>query len=192
MDQRRCLRVAGPLPDHCPPAVQPLARCFRLLEAEEASLHLAKPAALAAFPQGDTCRGHQAFASGGRGTGSRLLDAFFGEVWETGSETAGDRPKVTQEFPLQLWAPPAYGAIHPSLRQSSCSAHVAQGPGGNPTPPLFSPLPAPGRRRPDAEKRPPPPVRSKTSAFCACTPTPGISPPSRATAPHSGPRTPRR
>lgn len=75
---------------------------------------------------------------GGRGTGSRLLDAFFGEVWETGSETAGDRPKVTQEFPLQLWAPPTYGAIHPSLRQSSCSAHVAQGPGGNPTPP-FSP-----------------------------------------------------
>lgn len=53
--------------------------------------------------------------------------------------------------------------------------------------PLFPPSPAPGRRRPDAEKRPPPPVRSKTSAFRACTPTPGISPPGRATAPHSGP-----
>jgi hypothetical protein len=38
--------------------------------------------------------------------------------------------------------------------------------------PLFPPLPAPGRRRPDAEKLPPPPVRSKTSAFRVCTPHP--------------------
>lgn len=137
-----------------------------LLEAEEASLHLATPAAAAAaLPQRDTCRGHQASASWrpsgeapGARTGSRLLDAVFGEAWETGSETAGDRPKVTQEFPLQLWAPPAYGAIHPSLRQSGCGAHVAQGPGGNPTPP-FPPVTSPGAA-PSGRREAPPSARA--------------------------------
>lgn len=48
---------SGSVPTSCAASGQMLP----LLEAEEASLHLATPAAAAALPQRDTCRGHQAF-----------------------------------------------------------------------------------------------------------------------------------
>lgn len=113
---------------------------------------------------------------------------FFGEAWLRDSRgLAQGHTGVSTR---------AVGAPRPWCEQSQAGPlRRPRGPrpGRESDSPLSPPsLPAPGRRRPGAEKRPPPPARSKTSAFRARTPTPGISTPSRAAPPHSRPADTRR
>lgn len=85
----------------------------------------------------------------------------------------GTGPRSHRSFHSSCGRPPPSVRSRPDLQQGGCSAHVAQGLGGNPTPPLPPPpLPAPGRRRPGAEKSPPPPARRKELGLSLLHPPP--------------------
>lgn len=143
------------------------------------SLPLPGSSGWAQFEQGSEAHDFQAppFGEGvSMPVSSALMPSFF--PGETGSERAGDRPKVTQEFRPELrvspYTHPAWPRIPESPGRASPAPTWPKAQAGIRPPPSPSHHPVRGRCHTGSGQRPPLPVPSKTSATRVQAPTPGI------------------